>query len=601
MTRVLVLGQSPLPFEDQGICYGPGRRTWQLVSPLLGDGHEVCLLASRISGAYPDDLPPVSRHEATPFPYYSMEEPRFRDAGTLRRLAQEFAPDCVVGVTPFPCSVAADLRLNIPLWADLHGSVMTEAQMKAFVYDDDLYVSHFRQYEVKALDHADHFSCVSERQVYALIGELGLWGRLNRLTTGHHLVDFIPLASDTQPYEHTRNVVRGSLAGDGDFVVLYSGGYNTWVDVDTLFHGLEQAMSTIPHLVFVSTGGQIHGHDDLTFWRLRQMVAGSPHRHRFHFEGWVPALDLPNYYLESNLGVNTDRFCYEATLGSRHRLLDWMRAGLPFVTTPLPEIANYLAQRGAAFLYAPEDADDLARQLIRLASEPESLASAAWQAHAILESEFTNEKTTEALRSWVASPCFAPDHAAAIPRLTSRSGRGRLLSAPSRVRFMHLATGVWGAVSSLLTRAGLQRLEPPLRKLGRKLLGLDRPTYRVRYLDLSTPQQMEARHQYTAMVTLRNEGHQAWSPSSIDRRGYSISYHWRSLDGAMLIRDGLRTPLPKKVARNASVTAAFNIEAPPDAGEYLLEIDVIREQVGWLGELGSETNQVQVRVLRNAE
>lgn len=166
---------------------------------------------------------------------------------------------------------------------------------------------------------------------------------------------------------------------------------------------------------------------------------------------------------------------------------------------------------------------------------------------------------------------------------------------------MHLATSAWGSVSSVLTRVGLQCLEPPLRKLGRKLLGLNRPTYRVRYSDLSAPQQMESRHQYAAVVTLRNEGHQAWLPSSIDGRGYSISYHWRSLDGTMLIRDGLRTSIPKKVARNASVTAAFNIEAPPDAGEYLLEIDVIREQVGWLGELGSETNQVQVRVLRNAE
>ena len=600
MTRVFILGQSPLPFEEQGVSYGPGRRTWQLVSPLLDDGHEVCLVASRISGAYPDNLPPVWEHDTAPFPYYSMEDSRFMDVRMLRQLAQEFAPDCVVGVTPFPCSVAADLRLDIPLWADLHGSVMTEAQMKAFVYDDDVYVSHFRQYEVKALDRADHFSCVSQRQVYALIGELGLWGRLNRFTTGHSLVDLIPLASETPPYEHTKDVIRGVLVDDGDFVVLYSGGYNTWVDVDTLFDGLEQAMSAIPNLVFVSTGGQIQGHDDLTFWRLRQMVAGSPHQRRFHFTGWVPTQDLPNYYLESDLGINTDRFCYEATMGSRHRLLDWMRAGLPFITTPLPEIADYLGQRGAAFLYKPEDPEDLARQLIQLASEPGSLAVAAQRARTMLDSEFTYQKTTEVLRRWVASPRFAPDHAAAIPRLTSTSARRQLLSRPSRVRFVHLATSAWGAVSSVMTRVGLQRLEPPLRKLGRKLLGLDRPTYRVTYSELSVPQQMEAGHQYTAEVTVRNEGRQSWLPSSIDRRGFSISYHWRSPDGTMLVRDGLRTPIPKAVGRNASITFPFNIQPPPEPGRYLLEIDLIREQVGWLGQMGSDTRTVGVDVIRPA-
>ena len=130
------------------------------------------------------------------------------------------------------------------------------------------------------------------------------------------------------------------------------------------------------------------------------------------------------------------------------------------------------------------------------------------------------------------------------------------------------------------------------------VLGLDRPTYRARYLDLSIPQQMEAGHQYTAEVTVRNEGRQTWSPSSIDRRGFSISYHWRSTDGTMLVRDGLRTPIPKKVARNASIRFAFNIEAPPDPGRYLLEIDVIREQVGWLGQMGSETKKVEVHVVR---
>jgi glycosyltransferase involved in cell wall biosynthesis len=597
MTRVLILGQSPLPFEEQGVAYGPGRRTWQIVSPLIDDGHEVCLLASRISGTYADDLPPVWEQDTTPFPYYSMKESRYTDVRMLRRLAREFAPDCIVGVTPFPCSVAADLHLDIPIWADLHGSVMTEAQMKAFVYDDDLYVSHFRQYEVKALDRADHFSCVSQRQVYALIGELGLWGRLNRLTAGHSLVDLIPLASETRPYEHTKDVIRGVLVEDGGFVVLYSGGYNTWVDVDTLFHALEEAMSSVHNLVFVSTGGQIQGHDDLTFWQLRQMVAGSPYQSRFHFQGWVPAQDLPNYYLESDLAVNTDRFCYEATLGSRHRMLDWLRAGLPFVTTPLPEIADYLARQGAAFLYNPEDADDLARQLIRLASERDTLVAAAQRARSLLASEFTYQKTTEGLRRWAASPSFAPDHAAPIPRLTSASPRMQLLSRPSRVRLMQLATNLWGSVSSALTSVGLQRLEPPIRKLTRRLLGLDRPTYRVRYSDLSVPRQMEAHRQYTAEVTLRNDGHQPWLPPSVDRRGFSISYHWRSADGTMLNRDGLRTPIPGEVARNASVRAKFNIQAPPDPGRYLLEIDVHREQVGWLGELGSETTNVEVHVV----
>ena len=66
----------------------------------------------------------------------------------------------------------------------------------------------------------------------------------------------------------------------------------------------------------------------------------------------------------------------------------------------------------------------------------------------------------------------------------------------------------------------------------------------------------------------------------------------------MLIRDGLRTPIPKAVGRNASITFPFNIQPPPEPGRYLLEIDLIREQVGWLGQMGSETKKVEVHVVR---
>ncbi len=78
----------------------------------------------------------------------------------------------------------------------------------------------------------------------------------------------MPNAIESTPYKHLKTVLRGRLASEGDFVVLWSGGYNTWTDVDTLFAGLIKAMKEEPRLRFVSIGGAIPGRDEQTLYHL---------------------------------------------------------------------------------------------------------------------------------------------------------------------------------------------------------------------------------------------------------------------------------------------------------------------------------------------
>ena len=52
MTRILVAGLAPLPFEATPKSYGPGARTWQLARGLAAGGHEVAIVAMRIRDAY---------------------------------------------------------------------------------------------------------------------------------------------------------------------------------------------------------------------------------------------------------------------------------------------------------------------------------------------------------------------------------------------------------------------------------------------------------------------------------------------------------------------------------------------------------------------
>ena len=86
MTRVLVVGHSPLPWEDLTKSYGPGTRTWQFAQPLLEDGHDVTVLASRIPFVYPDDMDTVTRAEEKGCTIYRVEQSEFEVGGFTDRL-----------------------------------------------------------------------------------------------------------------------------------------------------------------------------------------------------------------------------------------------------------------------------------------------------------------------------------------------------------------------------------------------------------------------------------------------------------------------------------------------------------------------------------
>jgi glycosyltransferase involved in cell wall biosynthesis len=412
MSRIMILGTCPLPFENEKKLYGPGIRTWQFAKPLIDDGHAVCLVCVRIPSAYTKTMPPLLKIERE-FTYYHMEAPIFEDTSLIQKIHDEFQPDCVVGATVYPSSRASLLETDKPLWGDLFGHVMAEAQAKAYVYESDHYLLDFWNMEKKVIDRSDKISTVSERQRYATIGELGTRGRLSSRTIWHDFVRVIPCALESTKYKHNMQILKG-LVKKKDFIILWSGGYNTWTDVDTLFCALEHVMRKDKNIRFVSIGGQIDGIDEKTYPYFLRLTKGSPFRERFVMCGWVLTEDVPNYYFESNVGINIDKNIYEVMLGSKNRILDWMRMGLPVLTSKVCELSETLEKRNLAITFEAGNPSDLEKKILWCASHRKELKEIGMRARYYAFRHFSYEKTTEPLRKWVKDPKPAPDRGKAI-------------------------------------------------------------------------------------------------------------------------------------------------------------------------------------------
>ncbi|MCG6964468.1 MAG: sulfatase-like hydrolase/transferase [Acidobacteria bacterium] len=100
----------------------------------------------------------------------------------------------------------------------------------------------------------------------------------------------------------------------------------------------------------------------------------------------------------------------------------------------------------------------------------------------------------------------------------------------------------------------------------------------------STPTELQAGSTVTVPLTLRNDGTVAWVPG----RSFHVAYHWSEPDGTVVVWDGARSELPQEVVPGATVELDATLTAPAAAGRYLLQWDLVRENVCWFSERMAE-------------
>lgn len=405
MKKIMILGLGPLATEPSVKFHGGGNRAWHFTQPLLEAGFEVQLICMRITDSSQPVQPDEIERRDGNLTLVSVDEIRcFAQDDYLRGRIARFQPDALIGACDYPAARACAVAGDRPVWADIHGYPMGEAQAKAYRYQDSGYVHHFWNIHRIALRRGDRFSVTSERQRMATIGELGAMGRLNQQTFGEALVTQIPIAWDpATPF------VPRQRRKDDPLIVFFCGGYNLWCDEETLFLALEKAMEQDSRIRFLSTGGAIEGHDEVTYPRFAARVEQSRFRERFDLRGWVPKDELERCLREAHLGVNVDLPCYETLIGARNRVTEFMARGVPMLTTLGTEISQILFYKGMALTVPLRNPEALAREIVLAANHPEKIEQMAAQARHLFETQYTYRATTHDLLAWCENPCHSGD------------------------------------------------------------------------------------------------------------------------------------------------------------------------------------------------
>jgi hypothetical protein len=73
---------------------------------------------------------------------------------------------------------------------------------------------------------------------------------------------------------------------------------------------------------------------------------------------------------------------------------------------------------------------------------------------------------------------------------------------------------------------------------------------------------------------------------------------WLNADGSLVTNMDGRYGIPKDLAPGEETDTPLGVTAPKDPGDYILEIDVIQEQVAWFSDKGSQTAKTKITVVK---
>jgi len=100
----------------------------------------------------------------------------------------------------------------------------------------------------------------------------------------------------------------------------------------------------------------------------------------------------------------------------------------------------------------------------------------------------------------------------------------------------------------------------------------------VEVVDPGVPAALLTGETVVVRITLSNQGTQDWDPAS----GFAVAAHWLTQSRDVVEWEGARTSLDEIVRPGASVTLKATLVVPEQAGDLLVQWDVVQEGIFWI-------------------
>ncbi len=223
----------------------------------------------------------------------------------------------------------------------------------------------------------DFFICADDFQRAMWVGMLISGNRINPLTfsedrTLRSLIDLVPFGLPSQEPEKRKNVLKGAYPGieKDDFVVLWGGGIYDWLDPLTAVRAMDLVSRKNPKVKLFFMGCK-YPNPVVVMSSIAQTINLSDSLElsgkSVFFNDWVPYAERADYLLEADIGLNTHPRSIETDFAYRSRILDYIWAELPILTTRGGALSDIVAEKQFGLTVDYGDPEDLADKILKMA------------------------------------------------------------------------------------------------------------------------------------------------------------------------------------------------------------------------------------------
>lgn len=333
---------------------GPAIRAWE-IARRLGTEHEVVLVTFG-----------TCAREGDGFRARRVEVSGFRE---LVEWSEVVIIQGFVSAT-FPWLQTIDRYIVFDLYDPFHIESLEVERYKPLAERDASLSNALRELGAQ-IARGDLFLCASRRQRDLWIGQLAAGGRINPMTYDADpslgsLVRIVPFGTSDSPPVRRGAAIKGVVPGIAptDKVILWGGGVYNWFDPLTLVRAVDVLRRSLPEVRLYFLGMK-HPNPDVPEMRVAARCRsladelGLTDVHVFFNEQWVAYEDRAGYLLDADLGVSCHYSHLETEFSFRTRILDYLWAGLPIVSTAGDAFAELIDREGLGLTVPAEDVDAL--------------------------------------------------------------------------------------------------------------------------------------------------------------------------------------------------------------------------------------------------
>ena len=233
--------------------------------------------------------------------------------------------------------------------------------------------------------NSDYYICSNERQKSLYLGmllALNMIGPelLKKDAELKNVIEIVPFGIKQVPPEHDKKVLKGVIPGidEKDKILWWGGFVNNWFDPISLFKAMELVSRSRQDIKLIMPPLQYPNPKVKVQEKAREAYAYAQQKSLlnksvFYLKEWIPNRELGNYLCEADIGISTHYESLETYYSFRTRILDYIWAKLPIITSKGDYFADLVERFDLGYTVNYGDAEDIKEKILSVVSDEKKL------------------------------------------------------------------------------------------------------------------------------------------------------------------------------------------------------------------------------------